>query len=161
MEPTISGVAGRAWKLSVESDKPDHDASIASWLVNVPGAHPFWSHWLVGMCSLRDIPGVPPAKRSYPEAEFEFLIASIDPSEMPSPMPEVGKACGGFPLLSPFDVVFQFHGVIDADAGRICELAVRAMCDGRLSPDQDFRSAWEATLTKTVEHFRTGKHAVH
>lgn len=154
-EPDIQGPFGRAWSLSHKSDVPDHTACLGNWLVNVPGAHPFWEYWLIVVIHLRDIPGVKPAYKKYPEAEFEFSIHSIDPERCPSPDPDGGV---GFPILSPVDVVEQFHGISDRDARRVAEAGVTAIVNGQVSPDQDFRSLWGMLITGTVEHFKQGAH---
>jgi hypothetical protein len=156
-DPTLTGPAGRAWLITKESDVLAHQASLASWIVNVPGAHPFWSYWMVAVCHLRDIPGVKPAIKQYPSAEYEFLIASIDPERCPDPTTEQALA-EGLPLLSPIDVAEQFHGVKDQDAFRVCEAAIRAIVNGQVSPDQDYRPIWKTLIRETVKHFREGRH---
>jgi hypothetical protein len=80
--PDVTGPFGRAWVVKKPIVKPDHNASLSEWLINVPGAHPFWEYWY----------------------------------------------------------------------------AVQAIVNGRISPDQDFRSMWHQLLARTVEHFREGKH---
>lgn len=156
-EPDVTGPFAKAWFFSNKDPKvPDHQACLGSWLLNMPGAHPFWSYWLVTCVHLRDIPGVKPAHKKYPEAEFEFSIHSIDPERCPEPDPD--KALEGFPLLSPVDVVEHFHGLSDRDALRVAEAGINAMCHGRISPDQDFRAEWHRVITGTVEHFRQGGH---
>lgn len=162
--PDVTGRAGRAWALSrPESTKrPDHAASLASYVVNVPGAHAYWSWWMVTMIHLRDIPGVRPAHKDYSEAEYEFSIVSLDPTHGEPPDIdgfELGT-CEGFHHLTPPDVVKQFHSVTDDVVKTIALLAIRAICDGRLSPDQDFRSRWNQTIDDTVAHYVAGKHAV-
>lgn len=135
---------------------PKSPACIAAWLVDRPGAHPWWHHYLVSVVHLRDVPGVPPAKKSYPEAAYEFQIVSIDPERCPSPQPDAN----GYPMLLPPDVIYQFHGVTEEDAVRICELAITAISKGLLSPDSDFASAWKESLSKTVKHFVEGRHVI-
>lgn len=154
-DPDAQGPYGRAWLLQDKSGKPDYQASCGAWLVNCPSAHPFWHWWLVGTTGLRDLPGVKPAVKQYPEAEYEFIIFSIDPQACPNPEPDDPK---GYPHLTPIDVVEHFHGVSDHDAARICMSAVHAIVNGVLSPDQDYRSAWKASLEATVQHFRSGQH---
>ncbi len=153
-EPDVKGPYGRAW--FIETKRPEHAACLGSWIVNVPGAHPYWEHWLVALVHLREVPGVAPAKKKYPEAEFEFSIQSINPETCPEPDPD--KAEEGYPLLQPVDVVEQFHGVSDRDARRIVDTCIEAMVHGRISPDQDFRPMWNRTIQGTVAHFRAGKH---
>lgn len=154
--PDVTGPFGKAWLLPPPGeDKPEKKAGLAQWLINVPGAHPHWEYWYVAMISLADMEGVPPAHKKYPEAEFEFLIASINPEDCPAPSPD---ETGHFPFLTPMDVVEQFHGVSARDAVRICEGAIQAIVNGRISPDQDFRPMWTRLITGTVQHYREGGH---
>jgi hypothetical protein len=154
--PDVDGLA-RAWLLENKSDVADHQGTLAMWLVTAPWAHPFWSWWSVGCLHLRPIAGVKPAYKRYPEAEFEFLILSIDPDWTPTDDSET-LAKTGLPFLTPPDVIEQFRGVSDRDAIRITEAAVRAICAGRMSPDQDYRSVWKSLIANTVAHFRAGAH---
>lgn len=152
--PDLEGPAGRAWRSPLEGHGVH--ATLSAWLVNVPGAHPFWSWWTVGVVHLRELEGFPPPHKRYPEAAYEFMIFAINPEQCPEPDPDDV----GHPLLTPPDVIEQFHGVLDADVVHICDLAVKAVVDGRISPDQDYRAHWHQVLTNTVEHFRQGLHAV-
>ncbi len=71
-EPDYSRENRRAWKSQAEHTKKEHQGHLATFLVNSPIAHPIWSYWMVALVHLRDIPGVPPARKHYPDAEFEF-----------------------------------------------------------------------------------------
>jgi hypothetical protein len=108
----------------------------------------------MGFISLREIPGVEPASKHYPQAEYEMTIYSVNPEEMPNPDPDRPP----FPHLLPLDVVEQFHGVTEAQVERLAVWCVRAVVDGVLSPDQDFRSEWRRTIQVTVQHLREGCH---
>ena len=46
----------------------------------------------------------------------------------------------------------------DRDAKRIFEASIRAIVEGSISPDQDWRSVWKRMLTSTAEHFKSGAH---
>ena len=152
--PDLTGIGGLAWQIADNRTTPDHAGSLGGWLVYVPGAHPWWHTWALVLVHLRDIPGVKPAKKSYPEAEYEFLSIALQPDSTPDPdHPE-----NGFKYLTPFDVVEQFHGVTDGQASRILEGAVRAILGGHVSPDTDYRSVWRALIASTVKHFQEGKH---
>lgn len=157
-DPDIEGPSGRAWLYRVPEAMAGRHTSLAAWLVNRPGAHPFWQWWFVAVVHLRDTPGVGKAYKRYPEAEYEFMIYSIDPTSCPNPEPDDPD---GYPALSPLDVVEQFHGVRDPDVERICEGAVRAIVNGNISPDQDYRHAWSLLLAGTVQHFKEGRHPTH
>ncbi len=152
----LVGQCGKAWLLKMPEDS--QKAGLASWLVNRPGAHPYWQWWLVGVTHLRDVPGMKPAHKKYPEAEYEFLIFSIDPTACPNPEPDDPN---GYPHLTPIDVVEQFHGIKDSDAVRLCEGAVQGIVNGVISPDQDYRSMWSQMIAGTVAHFSQGKHLEH
>lgn len=153
--PDIEGVRGKAWKII---SRPDHQAHIAGYIVSSPHYHPIWSYWLVNVCHLRDLPGVPPAYLAYPGAEYEFCIQSCDPTR-DAPDPDHPEK--GYHTLCPVDVVEQFDGVSDDDARRMCEACVRGICDGLISPDQDYRSLWKKTIATTASHFRSGAHVQH
>lgn len=165
--PDKNGVA-RAWKLdttelktAIGGEAPD--AEVATWLVN-GSFHPFWSWWQVGVVTLDDIPGFPPANRQYPEAQWEFSITSLnagprcDLIEVDIDALERGEIPAVPGHLTPQDVVVQFHGVTREQAATICELAVAAIVGGQ-SCDSDFRSWWKNAITKTVEHYVLGVHS--
>jgi hypothetical protein len=157
MRPADARVpAGRGWKVPIPADgEPAWAATLNAWIVNVPGAHPFWSWWQVSVVHLRDLHGVPPAHRRYPEAEYEFMIVAFDPDTPPDPDDRGGD---GAKFLTPIDVVEQFHGIADAQAAQLCDGAVAAILRGRASPDQDYRSWWHACIRSSVEHAALGGH---
>lgn len=168
-DPDFSGVA-RVWRIeTTEIQQKAHkenwgyeSSSLADWIVHGP-YHPFWSWWYVAVISLRDIPDAPPANKKYPEAEYEFMIISLNPDgrnegQVDIDKIEAGDIEGGLPgFLTPSDVVFQFHGVTDEQAVKVGEAAIRAIVNGQ-SCDSDFRSWWMRSLEATVEHFRMGVH---
>jgi hypothetical protein len=153
-DPDHAGV-GRAWVMEMGPEhRRDQDASIIGYVLNGPW-HPLWSWWMVSVVHLRDLPGMTPAKKHYPEAEYEFLIVSIDPQTRPDPdrpFPQNVK------YLTPVDVCEQFHGVTDDQAAEICTAAIRAITRGSASPNQDYRSWWKDAIAKTVEHYKAGVH---
>jgi hypothetical protein len=170
-EPTLSGVA-RAYEIkrtpelqqSYVKERGFEDTTLSMWLINGP-YHPFWSWWSVFVMALRDVPGAPPFNKQYPEAEYEIVCVSLNPEGEPGrpklPDPdkiEAGDIQGGMPgFLVPPDWTVQFHKVTDAQAVKICEMAVRAIVAGQ-SCDSDFRQWWKGSITKTVEHFVLGVH---
>lgn len=161
-EPNHQTSLGRAWLLDISKapERPSKAATVVSWLLNVPGAHPFWAYWTITVISLRDLPGVPPANKKYPEAEYEFMILAVNPEACPEPDPAVVEL-EGHPYLEPVDVIEQYHGISDADSVRLAEGAVHAILAGHVSPDQDYRRAWKALIAGTVQHFSEGKHPLH
>lgn len=160
VEPTITGRMGRAWLLPLPDPPrlPDHGGSLAGWLVEASGYHPLWCRWFVSVSHLRDMPGVPPAEKNFAEATHEFMIVSLNPDHYADHQNLAPTK--GWGLLVPADVVEQFEAPADQYATRFCELAVRAIVDGHLSPDQDYRRLWTRTVSETIRHMREGKHPI-
>ena len=158
--PTFEGPAGRAWEVTRPTQSPEAwTGNIIQFQVNRPGAHPFWSWWVLSVVHLRDIPNVRPAHKNYPEAEYELLIVALDPEKpMPEPTPDQETPGVTYAFLTPVDVAYQFHGLTDDQAAELGRMAARTIVNGHLSPDQDYRQAWRATLAGTVEHLALGGH---
>src|SRR6266516_305077 len=142
--PLYEGLGGKVWEFaapSPDTDDPRMACAIGrAYLIFAPQAHPFWSwHALLGV-ALRDVPGVPPAHRKYPEAEYELMVWAIDPERTP-PDPreyifgDAQRKPGMF--LQPPDVIVQFHGTGDDGAAEVLRLCARAVADGVLVPDSD------------------------
>lgn len=151
--PDLQGAIARAWRFKGESDVPDHQACLSQYVVNGP-FHPFWSWWMIGLISLCDIPGVPPAHKQYPDAEYELLILALNPECCP-PDPD---AVGALTFLTPPDLVYHFDIRNEEAAKEIIEGAVKAIIEGRISPDQDYRQIWKRILKTTVDHYKAGLH---
>lgn len=151
-EPDASTSLGRAWK--IRATRP---GSIGGWFVNVNWAHPVWNLWLVGVVHLRDIEGVPPPKRHYPDAAYEFGIWSVDPRPLATvPFdPDMGEGHG---ILHPPDAIVHFHGVDDRRALMLLDSAVNVILAGRMSPDSGFRRAWEELVRGTARCLANGRH---
>lgn len=146
------GTAATAWKL-VEA--AGHPTTLAAYLIHHPTAHPVWDTWLLSVLTLADTPGYPPANRQYPEAEFELLVMALDPEK---PAPDIHSANPKIMPLQPIDICEHFHGVTEEQAKEIATLAIGAIVDGSLSPDQDFGAAWKQTMKNTLDHYRGGLH---
>ena len=131
---------------------------MSTWLVNRPGAHPWWEWWTVTVVCLRDVKGLPAATRSYPEAAYEFQILTLNPEEFPNPDPDMVN--DGFTYLEPPDVIEQFHGITDGQAEQLCSFAIRAIVEGDISPDEDFQEEWRALVREKVNEIRDGKHTM-
>jgi hypothetical protein len=149
--PDLDSRAGKAWQLPAPPPEFGPDTTVGRWLVNVPGAHPFWSWYLVACCHLRDHPGLPPAVRHYPAAAYEFQIVALDPKHPPAT-----DGATMLHTLSPPEAIVQFHGVDDAGAAEVCQLAIRAIVEGRMSPDSDYRRAWARLIPGTAECIAKG-----
>lgn len=159
LAPDHVGQAARAWRVDLSKivhPTPDTTATLASWFVNAPGAHLCWSWWVVSVIHLRPIPGVRPAHITRPNAMHELIVFAQDPDHaLPDPR---SPRLEDFRALSPIDVSEQFMVPNDADAAALCEQLVKGCCDGRLSPDQDYRRLWAAYIQGGAQHVRAGLH---
>lgn len=156
-EADKEGEAGRAWL--IPATRPEQAASVGTWLVNVPGAHQFWEWWVVAVVHLREGVSLPPPKRIYEGAEYEFTILTVDSDECPNPDPELADE-EGLLFYTPPDVVEQFHGVEDSAAARIAALAVDEILGGKISPDSEYRPKWKTLIDDTVKAFQAGHHVL-
>lgn len=124
--------------------------AIAAWLIHVPNFHPAWSYWMLSCASLRDVEGFPPAKLHYPGAEFELILAALDPHVEPDPTDS-----RTWNWLRPLNYVRQFHGVGEEDAKKLTQGLVARCVHGNLLLElQGFvgaREAWDQAVTSSVD----------
>ena len=161
--PDVVGTVGRAWEVRVQKREtpPDWGGSLGTWILHVPWAHPAWSYYCLGVIHLRPIPGVRPAQIRVEGASHEFMIHAFDPDSPHSPpSPDISDETTWPSFLQPIDLAHQVVGLTDEQAARIGGLMVRMICDGRMSPDQDFRSVWRELLDGTAKHYREGRHPI-
>jgi hypothetical protein len=139
-EPEYTGIAGKAWVLDREEFLKKHPgdavATIKSWIVNCPTAHPVWSNYLIAVISLAEFPGVAPAEIRMPNATHEIMVIALNPDIIPTLNDEVH-------FLTPINFSGQF--IIKNDEGAVDRLdqVVHLVCDGKLNPDTDARGQWE------------------
>jgi hypothetical protein len=147
--------AGRsAWKVSHPDEKEKFAASLGAWLIHYPGAHAFWEFWAIGLVSLADVEGAPPADKRFPEATHEILFAALDPERA---LPAVDRWQDAR-YLHPIDLICQVQLPTDVHAKRILDWIVEVIIDQGVSPDSDNRRWWELSIEKTAEHDRDGVH---
>lgn len=142
----------RAWAVPIKADEAGH-ATVGQWLVEAPGAHPFWWWYCVGVVHLRPVEGMPPPVIRFPGASHEIMFVALNPEK---PLPDLDDWKGMSPL-HPIDLEHQFIVPDDEAARELGELAVRFMLRGN-SPDQDFRQYWRDVINNTAEHSRLGGH---
>lgn len=152
--PDKTGIGASAWKIDLKPDRPDQTATLCSWLVHQPGVHVLWSYWALWLIHLRPIDGVRPTHKQYPEAEYEVAAYALDP-DLPRDPDSLDVFVGH---LTPADLVEQFNGVTDAQAITLCDGMVRAVMEGIMSLDSDYRSRWKEVIDKTLQHFVLGGH---
>lgn len=153
--PDAPGQFGRkAWRLPLDKLVKDKEptATLASWLVFCPGAHPLWSYWGTSIIHLRPMPGCDDAVISTPGATHELMVCTVNPDLSPLPDPD-GAA---FAIMEPFDLTHQLILKNDAQAVAIMERYIeRVVTTGHVSPDADFRNYWKRTLNQWAA-FSTG-----
>lgn len=139
----------RAWLLDVparmraEGLDPKHDATVSSWIVSAPWAHPFWSDYWVYLCHLRPIDrgDGPIETKNYLEgATHEMWVAALDPGVKAAEHGELLVPR----YLTPMNFGAQMIYPSDQVAAQHIEGAVRDVLERRLNPDTDFRRQWIA-----------------
>lgn len=151
-EPDMQGPHARAWELPLDPRTPT--ALSGGWMVHAPGSHPFWPWHFISITHLRDEPGVPPADLAFPEATHELIVLALDPDHYPPPLDGSAR----IRAMYPPDVVQQMVLPDDSEARKLLWLVIRAVCDGVLIPDQDYRQSWADAIEATAEHSRQGGH---
>lgn len=142
----ITGPHGRAWTVDMVDwcrrigKDPAEFAQVAGWLIEAPWAHPLWHSYLLSVIHLRPMPDNRPTKLYLEGATHDLWLAALDPDHPRQAMIETGAVR----QLRPLNFAAQFIAASDAAAMERAEHAVRLICDGRLSPDTDFTSAWVA-----------------
>lgn len=148
--PDQKGGKVRAWNISgripeLATDELQRQSALASWLLHVPWAHPFWTWYVLHVVSLADVPGFPPSHKFYPDASYQLIVGALHPDSQPYD-PDTATRLAP---LRPIDQAVQFHGITDAQAIRVAGEMVRLVTLG-LSPDQDFRSQWSTLVGEVV-----------
>lgn len=142
-EPDITGRAARAWQVTYDRDgDPRVDSHVGTWIIEGP-FHPFWSQWAMTIIELKEVEGMPPPNRKYPEADAEFLIVSLNPDH-----PAETTVNPQLRFLEPPDVAFQCDGLDREQLEALLRGCVDDVVEGRISPDSDYRQTWLELLSK-------------
>jgi hypothetical protein len=149
---------------------PDHPATsttVATWFMDLPNQAPgdAWRNYLLTVVSLDVVPGMPPPRLRYPEAEYELLVAALAPDAGPH-----ADDVETWALMEPVNLVEQFHGVSRQQATRIARTLAQACTKGILLAETkafvelfdgslprmmligQIVAAWQRTLAQLVEH---------
>lgn len=146
LPPALSGAAGKAWAVDLDAayaragKSHRRGAEVASWLVEAAWAHPIWHSYWICLVHLRPMPDWREAKFYLEGATHELWLFALDPEGKRQEMVETGVMLA----MWPKNFAAQFIAESDAAAMQRVEQAVEAVCQGVLSPDTDFRSAWAA-----------------
>jgi hypothetical protein len=146
VKPDLQGSHGKAWRADLAAvarrrpGGPPPELTVASWILSAPYAHPIWHSYTIGAVSLRDLPGVPPARIHLAGATHEVMVYALNP--------DFRRAVNApAHLLQPSNFHGQWIAESDAGATRFIEETVQLVIDGRLSPDTDFRRNWIARFS--------------
>lgn len=163
-----SGPRGEASQLAIDPDVVGA-ATTATWWLLTGSWHPLWPQFVISVCRLADIPGVPAAKLHFPGATHELLVVALHPGDGPTPVvhsPETltsagFRGVGGW--LEPADVVHQFTAT-DDEMTQLAALCAEACVNGFLTPSTDdarslYREQWLTACVKTLAHMRGEEHA--
>lgn len=169
-EPDFEGVSGRnAFRVVQPTERhhlvlknPAWTAQLAGFLVNAPGAHPFWSQWMIALVHLRPIPNTPPPKLHKPDRGYEIMCHAIDPEKGIVTIDMLDEQANRVPMLEPIDWVVQLSNKLrDDQAIAITQHVIESIMSGRASPDSDFRYFWIQSIAATERHYLTGAHEKH
>lgn len=135
-EPDVLTDRTKIWTV----DAKNHPYTVGYWLIYAPWAHPAWKYHLMSLIHLRDSETGPKAKIAVPGATHELMIFALDPKYEPDPYDAR--------LLEPVSIAQQFIAENDAAALNVLEQRIPMIAAGVLSPDSDYRKAWERILLK-------------
>lgn len=147
MREMVKGPAGFGWRIDEVPDTvacPDKQASLAGWLMTLPGQAAMWNNYVVATCHLRSIPGVKPPVKDYPEAEYEVVIYACDPERNPRP----DDLNSLLPLL-PLNLSWQFHGCGDEKARDVARYVAEVLVAGAIPAEPSAYAdnrLWDAML---------------
>lgn len=113
----------------------------ATWLITAPWAHPVWSQYALALYDLTT-PSDPAPNIYIDGATHELLLVALDPS-YPTTVQDMAEG-RQLHALSPPNHGYQFKAESDAAAVSRLQTIVDEIEARRLSPDTDFRAAWDA-----------------
>jgi len=149
-EPIITGLCGKGWEIQAEPDTIAQSATLKCWFLDLPGAHPFWHCYMLSVVSLRDILGVPPAQKQYPDAEYEMHLIALNPELKPNP-----SDLKTITHLYPPNYVSQFHELTDSEAITLGLTMAQGLVDGKLIAEPQgvvgARSWWDENIRRIVQ----------
>ncbi|MCJ2067786.1 hypothetical protein MKK75_03015 [Methylobacterium sp. J-030] len=114
----------------------------ATWLITAPWAHPAWSQYALALYDLTT-PSDPAPNIYLDGATHELLLVALDPSYPATTTRDMVEGRQLHPL-SPPNHGYQFKAESDAAAVRRLQQIVDDIEGRCLSPDSDFRAAWDA-----------------
>lgn len=139
----LNGRAGDAYKGFIDPTEftdPAHVASLSIWIIFVPGQSPAWGHYVLCGVHLREIEGVRPPVKRFPDATHEVMLFALDPELGNDLRPEnfferkeaYFKNTGRSGFLDPCNYVGQVRQATDATFTRIVDMMAESIVNGVL-----------------------------
>lgn len=159
-------IPGQGIVVAHAGSEPTDVAAVRSLEVMLPPPGEGMDTFTLGLITLADIPGVPPARKQWPWVTHELIVHTVDttggPVTVDSPMP--------WPLMQPHNVAAQFQVDDDDMARQLVSEVAWGVVQGHLPPEVQayvperhkmmtlapLHSLWQDTVTNTAEHLRTG-----
>jgi hypothetical protein len=143
-------------------------STVACWFIHAPGQGITYDDFMLGVVDLVEREGYPAPTLRYPRAEYELLVAGLDPSLNPIP-----GDVGTWRQLYPVNVAEQFHGISREQAAQLAEIVAWACVTGRLPVEtqayvevdgqqptmkyiKQALDVWKMSVLRAVDHLRTG-----
>ncbi|AVV46442.1 hypothetical protein PYK79_56415 [Streptomyces sp. ID05-04B] len=150
----LAGAYGTARRVVSGRFLNSHPAGLDSWILTGPRWHPVWYQYNLGIVSLADTPGLPPAKLHRPGVTHELTLVALDPEGGPYDARHLPDEPLRF--LTPVNIVEQVT-TTDARARELAFLCARAVVDGRLWPEtgdapDHVRATWRNSIHQTLTH---------
>lgn len=142
------------WSIELDYQTPAGHPWNFGWLIHAPGAHPFWSQYLLLLYDLLTPTEASP-KIYLPGATHEFLLFSVNPDEHYSQETTIKDSIG---VLDPPNHGYQFRAEDNLEAQARLSMVVNMIITGELNPDSDARAAWDALFHDGVTLRRNHTH---
>lgn len=152
LKPDIEGPHGRAWRVDLaalrrtlgltEAEVREKDATLGIWIVEAPWAHPIWHSYAIFLVHLRPMADERATKLYFEGATHEFWLYAYEPDIDRRAVIE-GKLAPSKGCMTPLNFAAQIAMDDDPQAIARVEDAIKDICDGKLSPDTDFRRQWD------------------
>lgn len=150
----LTGAFGIARRIPSDSYRTSHPAGLDGWIITAPLWHPAWAQYNLGVVSLADIPGLPPANLHRPGVTHELTVVALNPDHGPYDARRL--PAGGLHFLTPVNIAEQFTAN-DDQARSLALLCARAVVDGVLCPEtadapDRIRASWRSSIHQTLAH---------
>jgi hypothetical protein len=148
----LTGIYGTGKRMDITEDQMNKSGFLTGWILNVPGAHPFWEDYVISVIHLRPVVGLPPTHKDFIGASHELMVLALQKNDkvIKGPVP-------GFIMLTPPNVRVQFKAAFDKGAMEVSDLMAKATLDGMpwIEPQGVIGAAeaWKNSIKMTAMHY--------